>query len=38
MSQENAKLHRRANEAFNQRDLDGLLALMDPNVEFRHAV
>jgi hypothetical protein len=34
MSQENVDLHRRAIEAFNQRDLDGFLALMDPSVEF----
>ena len=34
MSQENVELHRRGIEAFNQRDLDGFLALMDPNVEF----
>ena len=34
MPQENVELHRRAIEAFNQRDLDSFLALMDPNVEF----
>ena len=34
MSQENVALHRRAIEAFNQRDLDGFLALKDSNVEF----
>jgi ketosteroid isomerase-like protein len=33
MSQENVALHFRAMAAVNQRDLDALLALMDPNVE-----
>jgi ketosteroid isomerase-like protein len=30
----NVELHRRAIEVFNRRDLDGFLALADPNVEF----
>jgi ketosteroid isomerase-like protein len=34
MSQENVELVHRAYEAFNQRDLDALLALCDPDVEF----
>jgi ketosteroid isomerase-like protein len=34
MSQENAECARRAYEAFNRRDLDALLALMDPEVRF----
>jgi ketosteroid isomerase-like protein len=33
MSQENVELFRRTLDAFNERDLDGLLALMDDNVE-----
>jgi ketosteroid isomerase-like protein len=33
MSQENVELARRGVEAFNQRDLDALLALMDDDVE-----
>jgi ketosteroid isomerase-like protein len=33
MSQENVELGKRAYEAFNRRDLDGFLALMDPDVE-----
>ena len=33
MSQENLELAYRAAEAFNRRDLDGLLALMDDDVE-----
>jgi SnoaL-like protein len=32
MSQENVELYRRGIEAFNQRDLDGFLALADPDV------
>jgi ketosteroid isomerase-like protein len=33
MSEENVELVRRAYDAFNRRDLDGFLALMDPDVE-----
>ncbi len=34
MSQENVELTRQAQDAFNRRDLHGLLALMDLDVEF----
>jgi ketosteroid isomerase-like protein len=34
MSQENVELVRRAFDAFNRRDLDAALALLDDNVEF----
>jgi hypothetical protein len=34
MSQENVELHKRAHDAFNRRDLDGFLVLMDADVEF----
>jgi len=34
MSQENMDLLRQVIDAFNRRDLDALLALMDPGVEF----
>jgi ketosteroid isomerase-like protein len=34
MSQENVEAARRAYEAFNRRDLDALLAVMDAEVEF----
>jgi ketosteroid isomerase-like protein len=34
MSEENVELNQRANDAFNRRDLDALLALSDPDVEF----
>ena len=34
MSQENVELASRAYEAFNRRDLDALLALVDPEVNF----
>ena len=34
MSQENVELHFRANDAFNRRDMDALLAFMDTDVEF----
>jgi hypothetical protein len=34
MSQENVECAHRAYEAFNRRDLDALLALMDPEVRF----
>jgi ketosteroid isomerase-like protein len=33
MSEENLRLHRRAIDAVNRRDLDGMLALMDDGVE-----
>lgn len=33
MSQENVELHHRAFDAFNRRDFDALLALMDADVE-----
>ena len=33
MSQENVELHHRAIDAFNRRDLDAFLALMDDDVE-----
>ena len=38
MSQENVELHRRAVEAFNERDVDGIVALCDPEIELRSAV
>jgi ketosteroid isomerase-like protein len=34
MSQANIELHRRARDAFNERDLDAFLALADPDVEI----
>ena len=34
MSRENVELTYRAHDAFNRRDLHGLLVLMDPEVEF----
>ena len=34
MSQENVELAYRASHAFNRRDLDALLALCDPDLEF----
>jgi ketosteroid isomerase-like protein len=34
MSQANIELHRRAHDAFNERDLDAFLALADPDVEI----
>jgi ketosteroid isomerase-like protein len=34
MSQENVELHYRLGNAFNRRDLDAFLALVDPKVEF----
>jgi hypothetical protein len=34
MSQENVKLHRRAIEAFNARDVEAFIAFIDPSVEF----
>jgi ketosteroid isomerase-like protein len=35
MSQENVEMVRRWNTAYNERDLDTLLRLTDPNFEFR---
>ena len=35
MSQENVDLHRRVYAAFNARDIDALLALVDPNAEWK---
>jgi ketosteroid isomerase-like protein len=37
MSEENVEIVRRAVEAFNARDRDRLLSLMDPEIEFRSA-
>ncbi len=34
MSQENVELYRRGMDAFNRRDLDAFLALLDPDVDF----
>jgi ketosteroid isomerase-like protein len=34
MSRENVQLHHRAHDAFNRRDLDAFLALMDEDIEF----
>lgn len=34
MSRENVRLMHRAMDAFNRRDLDAYLALIDPGVEF----
>jgi hypothetical protein len=34
MSQENVELTQQAHDAFNRRDLDGFLALLDPDTEF----
>ncbi len=34
MSEENVEAARRAFEAFNQRDIDGLLEVAHPDVEF----
>ena len=38
MSQENAELVRAVHAAVNRRDLDGLLALVHPDVEFRSLI
>ena len=35
MSEQNVELARRAMEAFNARDFEALIALNDPNVEYR---
>ncbi len=34
MSQENVEIVRRANDAWNREDLEGLLALSDPEIEY----
>jgi ketosteroid isomerase-like protein len=38
MSQENVESFKRANDAFNRRDVDALLAEVDPNVELHPAM
>jgi len=38
MSGENLQLHRRAVEAFNQRDVEKIVALCDPQIELQSAV
>src|SRR3954447_25442397 len=38
MSQENAEIVRQAMDAFNARDRDRLLSLMDPEIEYRSAM
>ena len=38
MSEQNVELHRRANEAFNTRDVDAYLAYCDPKIELHSAV
>ena len=38
MSGENLELHRRANQAFNSRDVEAYLAFCDPNIELNSAV
>jgi len=38
MSQENVELHRRANDAFNTRDVEAYLAFCDPDIELHSAV
>lgn len=38
MSQENLDLHRRAVAAFNARDVNGFVALCDPDIELHSAV
>jgi len=38
MSVENGELHRRVVEAFNKRDVDGIVALCDPQIELNSAV
>jgi ketosteroid isomerase-like protein len=38
MSRDNVGLHRRANEAFNSRDVEAYLAFCDPNIELHSAV
>jgi ketosteroid isomerase-like protein len=34
VSEQNVQLHRRATDAFNKRDIDTLIALSDPSVEY----
>ena len=38
MSEQNIELHRRANEAFNTRDVEAYLAFCDPQIELHTAV
>jgi ketosteroid isomerase-like protein len=38
MSQENVELHRRANEAFNARDVEGFIRYCHPDIELHSAV
>jgi ketosteroid isomerase-like protein len=38
MSQENVERARRAIDAFNGHDLDGVLAFIDPSIEFRSRI
>lgn len=38
MSQENVKLHGRANQAFNTRDVEAFVACCDPEIELHSAV
>ena len=38
MPSENLRLHRRVIEAFNARDVDGIVALCDPAIELHSAV
>jgi hypothetical protein len=35
MSQENVEVVRRFLESYNSRDVDGIIAIMDPTFEFR---
>lgn len=35
---DNVELHRRANDAFNTRDVDAYLAFCDPDIELHSAV
>jgi ketosteroid isomerase-like protein len=34
MSDQNVELHRRIEDAFNRRDIEGLIACLDPSVEY----
>jgi ketosteroid isomerase-like protein len=38
MTESNVELHRRANEAFNTRDVEAYVALCDPQIELHSAV
>lgn len=38
MSERNIELHRRANEAFNSRDIEAYIAYCDPGIELHSAV